>query len=225
MEPHKTSVTASGDSLALVELGQILAWLGASCRASRFEKEIEYYYPVLQPSNDGSYCKILYHFSAVDNDTAVSKNNSSCWRKIFNNPTIAKGYPIPFREHDEEHGLEIPLNVAAVLAFARFATTFDERFLLKGPCSALVLKMKIGGSIIWHYVANEDLEPMTYRQALAEVVEAPPVDFSSLEGSRHFIGWTSEAHVLTGKISYPSNVVRGSSQAKLPCVQIVRLCH
>ena len=198
---YRILVTATGSEVELIELGEVFAWLSAACRSSS-DRGIAYCSPYISSNtNTPSCCVISCAFDTVARPPVDSGQDNTCWLKIFNNPTIAKGYPIRLREQGEP-GLEIPLNMAAVLGYAQFATSFDGRFLLKGPCSAFVPKLRQGPSVIWHYLINENQDPMTYDQALGEYAEAPELDLFPLEASRHFIGWTPKAQILTGEYLY-----------------------
>lgn len=130
-----TVLSATGTSSARIMLGEILAWLGCACRASSKEFDIEYWVPFVLGEDNGSVCRLSYAPETLEKQ---SQANNTCWQQIFKNPTIAKGYPVPYRDKDEHFGLEIPLKMAAVLGYARFATEFAGYYLLKGPCSALV---------------------------------------------------------------------------------------
>jgi hypothetical protein len=63
--------------------------------------------------------------------------NSGCWHRLFRNPVIAKGFPIPSRTENNT-GLEMPLNMMADLIEASRATTFDGQLVIKGFCTMLV---------------------------------------------------------------------------------------
>lgn len=196
-------VDATGSRIELVEIGEVLAWLGAACRASESDR-ISYCVP--RVACDGSIsCSITYDFSEVDEKDVGPIGGSKCWLKIFNNPTIVEGYPIRSREQGEP-GLEVPINMAAVLGYAQFATSFNDQFLLKGPCSALLPTYRQGTTTIWHYIVNDDQEPMTYEQALGRQLDCPKIDLLCLEGSRHFVGWTPNVQILTGMYLYISTV-------------------
>ena len=192
-----TTISATGIASNRIMLGEILAWLGCACRASSKELEIECWVPSVLEEDNGSVCSL--HFAAKTMKEPPQAD-SACWRQIFKNPTIAKGYPIPHREGNEQHGLEIPLKMAAVLGYAQFATEFAGQYLLKGPCSALVAVAQSTLSTVWHYVVNTNLERMTYQQPLAEAKSlskgvANPDCFRT---SRHFVGWSSKMEVRAG---------------------------
>lgn len=189
-------VKATGSQIELLELGEVLTWLGAACRASNNDR-ITYCIPQIACERSAC-CSINYEFSEIDALDSGTGSGSKCWLKIFNNPTIVRGYPVRLREQGEP-GLEIPINMAAVLGYAGFATFFNDHFLLKGPCSALIPTIRQETTIIWHYIVNDNQEPLTYEQALGRQPDCPKIDLFCLEGSRHFVGWTPKVRILTGK--------------------------
>lgn len=195
----RLSIHVTGSQIELLEVGEVLTWLGATCRVSDSDS-ITY----CSPQVTGvalAHCTISYDFEGVENDEFGSSSNNTCWLKIFNNPTIVRGYPIRSREQ-KEPGLEIPLNMAAVLGYAQFATSFNDQFLLKGPCSAFIPTMQKGASIIWHYIVNDNQESLTYEQATGRQSDCPKIDLLCLQGSRHFVGWTPSVRLLTGKSTF-----------------------
>lgn len=58
--------------------------------------------------------------------------------------------------------------------------------------------LQVGASIIWHYLVNEDYSWMSHALAKEHCSSLALVDCTSLESSRHFVGWTRKADTLTG---------------------------
>ena len=200
IDDGRTVVFARGSCLELIEIGEVLAWIGAACRASSFDDDYQYCTPSVLGSeaNDVTTCRISFKFANPESLWPEVESNTQCWRNIFRNPTIAKGYPVQRRDHSEM-GLEIPIDIAASLGQAMYATTFMGMFLLKGFCSAFVPQISTGTSIVWHYLVNLNSDRLSYGEALRYQSQQTSIDISSLEGRRHFIGWSSEVHELIGQ--------------------------
>lgn len=201
--PQKTAVTACGDQAALLELCEQLAWLGAALRPSPISHGVSVATPQVQvwkdDTGDGDKPKVLAHIGfsmspVVHHDTSAQLNGA-CWHSIFLNPVIVEGFPIPTR-HEEQQGLEIPMELMIALAETDYATHYDETFLLKGTCTMLV-PTKIKQTIIWHFLSNSDGESMPYH-AFKErcpswtAINKTSHSWSSISEMRNFVGWASQ---------------------------------
>ena len=192
-----------GNTASLIEVAEILAWLGAACRASPNEDEISYCRPHLVPetSNRDPACRLTYEFSKIGDQSKAVAGNGECWHHLFRNPTIAQGYPIPTR-NSEEKGLEVSLNIMSVLGSTPWAIQFDRTLFLKGFSSLFAPMKRIGSSILWHFIANKDGRRISYNQGLSLSPAADTIDWSALEVSRHFVGWTPSVDIFTGTLTY-----------------------
>jgi len=209
----KLIIKVTGVRPALVELGEQLAWLGATLRSS--------------PSEDGSrvfYCRPRikqrktsippspfvhwrFHFDLFEmpqaDASAFELHNGRCWFGLFRRPVVVQGYPIR-QKPKESAGLEIGLSLAAELAQAPGAAVFDGRVVLKGFCVILVLVEQVQDTLFWHLISNEHQRPMSYRDPRivhlgTHFSEDGPSILPGLEKSRHVVGWCSKARGLAGK--------------------------
>ena len=194
-------MVAHGSPSNLVQLGEILAWLGAACWASSCTNDIEYCAPSISISGFGSgsvnACKIRFIYEKTDVEDLSLPRDDLCWQKLFLNPAITKGYPVNYRKHNEK-GIEIPIQMAAAVSHAQWVTTFGGLLVLKGVCSALIPVARFGSSIIWHYYINEDGKRISYDDILKQKGAQGVLNLSSILSFKHFVGWTPEAHVMIG---------------------------
>lgn len=135
----------------------------------------------------------------------LPEEERSCWHGIFLDPVIAYGFPINIRNHGI--GLEIPIRMMSALVGASQAVEFDGGLLLKGFSSMLVPLKRVGSSVQWHYIRNEDDSRLPYW----EVDNRCPgrallndVNYDSLTTTRAFVGWwsTTATHLGTADTNY-----------------------
>ena len=200
MKEYGIIVSTVGTFQDMREVGEILSWLGAACRASAADDDAQYCVPSISayPSRFANACRIQYQLLDLERDTGTTADNGQCWRELFRNPTIALGYPIDRRESQEE-GLEIPIDLAGELGQTLYATFFKGMFLLKGFCSALVPTRKTTSSVVWHYKLDKSLASLTYIEARKYWNQNVSVDHSCLNKLRHFIGWTKQSNSGVGR--------------------------
>ncbi|KAK3117275.1 hypothetical protein LTR53_001535 [Teratosphaeriaceae sp. CCFEE 6253] len=189
-----------GSLVAVIEAIEVLAWMGAACRASS-DAESPMYISALLEWTTSSEALITYRMSQLSSPVAVHSKaadiqkqstaeskpasltsapaqETNCWLRLVRNPVIVKGYPIS-RRYNGEKGLEMEIGLMTTLSKASWATVHGGTLMLKGFCSMLVAVARSDRSIRWHYIAVT-------------------VDLEALHGSRHFVGWTDSADVLTG---------------------------
>ena len=183
----------------LVEVGEILAWLSAACRSSAQHDRITSTVPYVYSSVGDD--PIVLKCSELDRDPTLPTNseiNSHCWEAIFKNPVICHGYPIGLRRNDEK-GLRIPVDIMTTLACATTAVMYGRILILKGLCSMFVPVLKLGSSIIWHYLVNEDLSWLSHNasESLPDLVR--DLKFADLHSCSHYVGWSRKVHEVIGE--------------------------
>lgn len=189
-------VDASGTMIRLADLGEQLSWLGASCRSSQHADNISYCTPSIIALEDRvSSFLIDFHYQDLEDDSSLG----SCWRQLFKNPVITRGFPILARSNDEK-GLEIPLNIMAGLGGAEQATMFNGQLLIKGFSTMFVPTKRIEDSIVWHFLFNEDNSRISYSAAgkLVAGQDLVDVNYQCLPTARMFLGWASSVQLHTG---------------------------
>ncbi|KAK5733160.1 hypothetical protein LTR17_009901 [Elasticomyces elasticus] len=203
-----------GNSVAKIEIMETLSWLGAACRVSPDPEQAMYSTPSLLKSN-GGYWSVnfaitslgtFFQEEAIDGEHVTEAVDSTrCWSQLVRNPVIVKGYPIARRRHGEK-GLEIEAGLLTTLADSTRAVLFDGALMLTGLCTTLVAVSEANGSILWHYLLDDNSNPVCYNEARKYCKKAGPISFGSLSSMRHFVGWTDSARVLTGTADANYNV-------------------
>ncbi|KAH8753476.1 hypothetical protein BGZ57DRAFT_964852 [Hyaloscypha finlandica] len=210
------SVDVKGFKETVVEVAQLFAWMGAAMRVSS-SQQLQYSDFKLDTAAQGKF--------QMNFDTApLEKGEQSCWYPLFVNPVIARGFPIPAREHNEA-GLELPLELMAVLAGARYAVEYEGGLLLKGPLALCVPIKCHENSIQWHFIHRD--EPAT-RMAYSEVKTHCPqralldeVTQESLQSTRAFVGWWKASRTYLGTNDYDYTATAYSTAAM--CSRNVKL--
>jgi hypothetical protein len=93
-------------------------------------------------------------------------------------------------------GLEIPLQMMARLAQAKFVNTFLGSPIMKGFSAMLIPSENCEEMIVWHLVHNKNGDRISYLDT--SVVAAKGVLASQLSQTRHILGWCSNARYLAG---------------------------
>ncbi|KAK3115182.1 hypothetical protein LTR53_005731 [Teratosphaeriaceae sp. CCFEE 6253] len=220
IEDCKLQACVSGLPIAVIEAIEVLVWIGAACRASSDSHNPMYCSTVLDwtspslasvtyiasplPSSNGLRVNPVARrsdhtsgSSTLSPPTLPTPESTECWTQLVRNPLIAKGYPIARRDHSEK-GLEIDIGLMATLAKATRATVYEGTLVLRGFCTALVAVAEFSGSIIWHYLAGRHNKPLSYAEARKYCSSGATIGLAAFRGSRHFMGWTNSASILTG---------------------------
>jgi hypothetical protein len=226
-------VSLTGTIATALETGEILAYLVCACRSSD-SPHLKLSVPQLRidghDEEDSAIINIRSQLSILHSEAS----EADCWHRLFRNPVIAHGYPIPLRGK-RDVGLEIRAHMMAVLGRACWATTFDSIFLLKGVTSAFVPVDAREHAITWHYILNDthegsighcsagctkSINRLSYGEAVACVANRKltgTIGLSVLESKRHFVGlWTERARVVAGTGDIPYDVQPSASNADVP---------
>lgn len=179
--------------MELLEVAEILIWLGTACRTSSRPDVVDYCIPKLITDPTTQDISVEYSFSSFDNG-----HGSSCWRQMFRNPVIAGGYPVAKREtHDQ--GLEIPLNILLTLSHVTQCVSFEHKMFLRGFSSALGAMSSTTSSITWHFFVHLDGTRILSNQIHDSLPVFDKLDTGVLLTKRHFVGWTQAATVIAGR--------------------------
>ncbi|KAI0380109.1 hypothetical protein F5Y04DRAFT_289679 [Hypomontagnella monticulosa] len=148
------TVTAAGNIDSIAEMRQSLAWLGAALRSSPFEDGVSTCTPHLKEgrSTSASFkCEITFEIHRP-----LEKEEGTpgrCWHHMFRNPVMVGGYPI-LAKPEHRLGLEMPLNMMAIMAGADRVDEFDGKIYIKGFSTMLIATRLVGDMMIWHYFYN-----------------------------------------------------------------------
>jgi hypothetical protein len=194
-------VRVVGTEIALAEIGEQFAWLGAACQASP-KDEMVYSTAQITSTRQNQHIDLSIDFLIHDleSDERGLKQNGSCWHSLFRNPVLVKGFPILARKHKEQ-GLEIPLNMMAGLGEATRATIFDGSLVIKGFSTIFVPTGRTENSVLWHLLHEQNQSRISYlcaRDHSSNQVLVDSGDAVLLETTRNFVGWASSAVTQTG---------------------------
>jgi hypothetical protein len=201
------TITVIGTTDSIVEIGEQIAWFGASLRSSPFVSGVCVCHPFIRDlrldSADPSTrrrasCNIDFSMERADGKTTA---NGQCWHGLFLNPVVVGGYPIP-RRSEGDTGLEIPLSMMTRLAGAKRVTFFNDNLVVKGYSTLLVPMKRREDLIMWHLIYDKQGKRISY---LSDIVSwSMDVGYSDLENCRHILGWCSQARYFAGE--YQSNI-------------------
>lgn len=190
----------------LVDIAEQLAWLGEALAASVSPGTICYRRASCALESFGKSADDYTTFRVSQQVEAnVSLHQGRCWESLFSSPSIAYDFPTGSRDY-EEVGMEMTLDVMITLGEITSATSFDDKFMLKGFSSAFyptrLPGSGSGSSAVWHFLCKEDASYLTCLEASTGCLDASiALDVSWLQSTRHFVGWTPESHYNMGKVS------------------------
>ncbi|KAI9662246.1 MAG: hypothetical protein M1821_008412 [Bathelium mastoideum] len=216
-------VLASGIPYLVAEVGELLAWLGASFRSSPNSQgpiscmpliaiQAQSTSPPPGPSTDRAEvvgnCMIKFRFQTVSKSD-LGGLSGSCWLDLFRNPVLVEGYPIPRRSRVGS-GLETNIDIMASLSNAKYLVDFGRRTFLKGFSRMLVVTKIIGSTVFWHLFYNQDGAYISYEDArvprLQENDATQTLEMMKLATSRHILGWCEKVSCDAGKRNANYNI-------------------
>ncbi|KAL8382179.1 hypothetical protein RB595_006117 [Gaeumannomyces hyphopodioides] len=197
-----------GTPEAIVQVAQVLAWLGAALRCSRYMDQPQAAYSISHLRVTGSNlaarpkisCKISFGYTELP---ALHDSLGQCWHGLFRKLAVVKGFPIPCRS-EPGLGLEIPLDMMAALVGSSKLDLFDAKVFIKGFSAMLVPTLRRGGIVVWHLVAQGDAR-ISY---LDWEGEHEQLAMAEMETARHVVGWCSQVTYDVGGPGAEYNVRR-----------------
>jgi hypothetical protein len=193
----------SGTSASILDIGELLAWLGGTLQTSPDPSRLAYVYPHMithtEMGDSSGSPTISHHFSFktgnIDDPTTTHETNGRCWHHLFKNPVIVKGYPITPKARTDS-GIEIPLNIMAAMIGSEKIDEYDGKCFIKGFSKMLVPVEKDDHSIYWHLYRTESHKRIPYWHPTTS--HAAFIDNAQMERCRHILGWTLDAEFLAG---------------------------
>ncbi|CAH0047215.1 unnamed protein product [Clonostachys solani] len=216
-----TQVTGVADSIA--EIGEQIAWISASLRASDLSNGLLHCTPViarvsgsgprLQALQSKSRPSVTFDIEILSEEVPrpVNLEDGQCWHNMFLNPVVVKGYPIR-RKAEKNSGVEMTLDIMAGLSRTNVVDEFKGMTFIKGFSTMLVPTQKVGETILWHLVYNEDGTRISFKDHNLPHIER--VSSLELANFRHVVGWCSEARFFPG--SSQCNYTIGASGLPKP---------
>ncbi|KAK1809296.1 hypothetical protein LTR12_016351 [Friedmanniomyces endolithicus] len=223
IQANTLRASIESDPVVIIEVVEVLAWLGAACRASPDAEHPMYCSPAVEEGDTAARFRITFNSRNIGSGSGSSEGRpaeeraprdgvpvlipattlpesaslSHCWMWLVRNPVVVEGYPV-LRRPNGEKGLEIDLGLMTELANAHRVVTFDDLLILNGLCSMLVAVAEDAGSVFWHYILGSVGRPVSLNDAREHCKQAALVNASALPRSRHFVGLTTSSIVLTG---------------------------
>lgn len=203
-----------GNVFSVAEVGEQLAWVGAALRSSPYDKEAAYSTAFVSrtsidydsPASVSGVCEIRFNLERLQDEDLAT--NGNCWRGMFRNPVIVRGYPIPRRpDAGVDTGLEIPLEIVVALTGCEKLTKFGDMAFLKGFAAMLAAVRIVGDIVFWHLCYNAKGEYISYedgripRLSGSQSCSAARLTIGAMKQSRHIVGWSDNIRNFAG--SYP----------------------
>ncbi|KAH0435649.1 hypothetical protein CcaCcLH18_04758 [Colletotrichum camelliae] len=190
---------------AIIEVAEIMAWIGSSLREASSKDEVFYVTPCLsQATNDpktiehtsrSSTIRLSMNFQEESiPDLEAGAESGFCWRGLLGNPVIAKSFPVLLRGPNVA-GLEVSLPVMALLLDAERLTTQRTTIFLKGFNAAAVPTAIANDIVHWHLVTNKTGDRLSYNDARLAIDDKifSMLNENVIRKSRHVLGWTLNA--------------------------------
>ncbi|KUJ07843.1 uncharacterized protein LY89DRAFT_765910 [Mollisia scopiformis] len=190
MKVVEVKVQGSSDDIVLMK--QIFSWVGAAIRTSK-SSQAEYSECVSSPDGEDQFFMDFVQ-------TPTPEAETTCWLPLFKNAVIATGFPTAARTN-HEIGVEIPLEMMAVLIGAERAVEHDGGILIKGFSSVLVPVARKNDSVQWHLLENSDGTRLKYsdiRERCQDRLSIDELSQESLREMRVFLGWLRHAKSFFG---------------------------
>ncbi|KAH8906918.1 hypothetical protein BR93DRAFT_927743 [Coniochaeta sp. PMI_546] len=188
----------------MVEIGEQLGWLTTALRSSTDGGRIAVYCPTVEISQSGADPTLPFSFNISaslvgyeDAPVGPGARNGKCWQKLFRNPVVVWGYPIPRRQEViTGTGLEIPLDMLVALTDASGLSEFDGRLFIKGYSAMLIPTRQVDDLILWHLLYNEDGARISYTDCRLAALDH--IQTTAVKQARHILGWVTHARNNTG---------------------------
>lgn len=190
-------IWAQGSALELVEIFEIVVWLGTACRASSSDDaKITKCEPQISITDGKPLSfRVSFQETVLSHDKELDQA-SRCWHNLFRNATIATGFPVPLRT-DHEYGLEMSADLMMFMAQTHLIVHYNDHVLLKGYNTILAPSARTGDSVQWHFLVDKDRKRLSYNEGVLHSA-LRFYEEALFPTARHIIGW-SDVEVIAGK--------------------------
>jgi hypothetical protein len=127
----------------------------------------------------------------------MSTVHGQCWHAMFANQVMVVGFPT-LEKHESDIGLEMPLNMMALTAETKRATTFDGKLFIKGFSTMLIATRIVRDLILWHYYYNTEGKRISHFDHNHQNIEN--ISLHQLHGARNVVGWCADIEYLAGQL-------------------------
>lgn len=190
----------------MVEVGEQLAWVSSAMRSSQnpactsCEPSIERAVVTGQTARPVSI-SIKFRVPPL-NKLLQDDLDITCWLHLFRNPVIVGGFPI-LRRAQQKSGLELSIISMASLTNASRINRFKSYIFIKGFCTMMVAMKRIGDTMLWHVLTNEDGSDIRYHDPRVQEISPETdltVQMSAIPAMRHVVGWWSHVKSYAGEL-------------------------
>ena len=207
------SFRLQGEANAVIEVVQIIGWIYATFQRSPFEDGACYIpcistlsskatgllgdasiEPEIMPQQHIQIYNCAINLLGQPLESQSGQGN--CWLGALYRPIIVEGYPIPRRPSGCE-GLEISYDLLMQVLGATFVTHYNNMLFVRASSQMIYMTGEVGSILQWHYVSSGHAKvPVSYYDIPKN--SALSTKCPKLEGSRHIVGWCSQAKCSAG---------------------------
>lgn len=151
-----------------------------------------------------AHVKVTYKTTSLDHTLQLAEGQ--CWHNLFQQCAIVDSYPIPARP-SRQPGLEIPLEMMAMLACAERVTPFGNDLIVKGFSTLLFATGYRDKCMTWHLICNDDDSRVSFaddRIPTRSRDSALSLQLNDAFQVRHIVGWTGKIRSNTGMVTLSS---------------------
>lgn len=217
----ESSFTVSGTKFGIIDVAEQIAWVSnavhiVTTAAGLFLNTAEFrcIRPLTATSSEQEwvtkasdrpqhvgYASFRLMQNSEPQRSSLTDEEGHCWQRLFRCCAIAVGYPIPLRPQSQP-GLEIPLNLMAILVNADRIPPFGNDLIIKGFSTLLFASGYEDGCMLWHLISNHDDSRISFSDE--RVVSKPgqgtsPIKLDDALHARHFVGWTARVRSNAGE--------------------------
>ncbi|KAH6892893.1 hypothetical protein B0T10DRAFT_509295 [Thelonectria olida] len=233
--PSVCSISVTGGSYLVSEIGEQIAWMASTLRSPPANLDmvactprIKNFHAAVQgegsPTNRiTASCSLIFEYEVPETSDSIP---GFCWSRLFYSPTLVRGYPI-LQRSEPGTGLEMPLSNLANIIGAHQVVQWGDKFILKGFNMLMVATLAAADIIIWHLLISEDPDQrMSYTDSKLNTLHietSAGISLRMLETKRHVVGWCSEAKDMCGDAAAVLNIQPSGLPIPPPSIVIDKL--
>ncbi|KAK4452767.1 hypothetical protein QBC34DRAFT_345840 [Podospora aff. communis PSN243] len=208
----RLSVEVQGSADTVAEVVELVAWLSAALRTPE-DGGLSLCLPSISiaPNHQASLpsfvCSLRFTTRRVVPDSTARSILGQCWHKLFRNPVVVEGYPIPRRSRYDS-GLEVPLNIMSRLTESPRIHQYMGKFLLKGFSTVVLPTDILDDALLWPLYCADDGSRIPYPD-FAHTRCADAV-LTNIRSRRHILGWCTEASICAEGSKNMNYNIKGS---------------
>jgi hypothetical protein len=213
-------VNVSAATPIIVDIGEQLAWLGASWEASIYDTAPYYRSSQIKDSTETAHGYYRFDIRFLPSPVFADHAQAPCWQALFRNPSIAFDFPASGRPSEApEKGMQMSWEIMIRLGDVTWATTFDNKFMLKGLSSMFYPVNPVGEmTMSWHFVSQGGRTHLPYNAGMDSCLGnemLAGLDLSWLRSCRHFVGFAGEVQTTLDNYFRSGNTLSASSAGSL----------